>query len=66
MAGRPQKEGSESKSFALYKRTWIILKKLEYMNLLSKNESKPLKEIAHEAIEDYFNKEKKLGKNKGL
>ena len=59
MVGRPKKEDSESKSFAIYEKTWRILKELEHMYLQASEKNKPLKEIAHDAIEDYFKKEKK-------
>ena len=58
MVGRPKKEGSESKGFALYKKTWLLLKELEHLYLTKEGKSKPLKEIAHEAIEEYVRKEK--------
>ncbi len=58
MAGRPKKENSESKGFAIYKKTWLILKELEHNYLLTEGKTKPLKEIAHDAIEEYAKKEK--------
>jgi hypothetical protein len=54
MAGRPKKEGSESKSFAIYEETWLLLKELEHSYLKETDKNKPLKEIAHEAIKRYF------------
>jgi hypothetical protein len=59
MAGRPPKEGSESKSFAIYEKTWLLLKELEHLYLQNGGAYKPLKEIAHEAIEQHAKKEKK-------
>jgi len=56
MAGRPKKEGSKSKSFAIYEKTWLILKELEHRYLQASRKNKPLKEIAHEAIEEYSKK----------
>jgi len=58
MAGRPKKDGSESKSFAIYEKTWLMLKDLEHQYLQTTGETKPLKEIAHEAIEAYIKKKK--------
>jgi hypothetical protein len=58
MSGRPKKDGSESKSFAIYTKTWLLLKDLEHLYLQNGKENKPLKEIAHEAIEDFVKKEK--------
>jgi len=52
MAGRPKKEGSESVSFAVYLKTRIILDELRH-EYLKEGKNVPLKEIAHEAIEDY-------------
>lgn len=63
MAGRPKKEGLESKSFAIYERTWRILKELEHLYLQISEKNKSLKEIAHEAIEKFFTKEKKRLEN---
>ena len=66
MIKRPQKGISKSKSFALYEETWRILKELEYLYLQTTFKNKSLKEIAHDAIEEYYNKEKKkLERNKG-
>jgi len=66
MIKRPQKGNSKSKSFALYEETWRILKELEYLYLQTTIKNKSLKEIAHNAIEEYYNKEKKkLERNKG-
>lgn len=63
MAGRPKKEDSESKSFAIYEKTWRILKELEHSYFQIAGENKSLKEIAHEAIEEYSKKEKKRLEN---
>lgn len=63
MAGRPKKEDSESKSFSMHKKTWLILKELEHLYLQVFGKNKPLKEIAHEAVEGYFKKEKKRLEN---
>jgi len=57
MAGRPKKENSESISFAIYKKTWLLLKDLEHL-YLQRDKKKPMKEIAHEAIEELYNREK--------
>lgn len=67
MVGRPRKKDYKSKSFSLYEKTWLILKELEHINLQTTVKNKPLKEIAHVAIEEYYNKEKKkLGKKGGI
>jgi len=63
MAGRPRKEDSKSKSFAMYEKTWLLLKELEHLYLQASGENKPLKEIAHEAMEEYFKREKKRLEN---
>ncbi|MGA2915341.1 MAG: hypothetical protein ABSE89_04880 [Sedimentisphaerales bacterium] len=66
MIKKPQKRNSKSKSFALYEETWRLLKELEYLYLQTTVENKPLKQIAHDAIEEYYhNEKKKLGKDKG-
>jgi len=66
MVGRPRKENSKSKSFAMYEKTWLILKELEHVHLQTTSKNKPLKQIAHDAIEEYYNREKKKsGKDKG-
>lgn len=56
MAGRPKKSDSKSISFAIYAKTWLILKDLEHQYLKKEGKSRPLKEIAHEAIEEYAKK----------
>jgi len=56
MAGRPKKEESESVSFAIYKKTWLTLKDLEHQYLKKEGKQKPLKEIVHEAVEQYAKK----------
>jgi hypothetical protein len=53
MAGRPKKCDSESVSFAVYKKTWLILKDLEHQSLKRSGESKSLKEIVHDAVDEY-------------
>ena len=58
MVGRPKKADSKSKSFAVYEKTWLLLKELEHLYLQTSGKNKPLKEIAHEAVEGFFNKEK--------
>ena len=59
---RPKRD-SKSKSFALYEKTWLMLKELEYLRLINHKKQISLKEIAHEAIEEYVEKEKHRLKN---
>ncbi len=61
--GRPKKEGSESKSFAMYVKTWRMVEELKHLHSQNVGKNKPLKEIAHEAIEEYYKKEKKRLEN---
>ena len=58
MAGRPKIEDGKSKGFAIYERTWLILKDLEHFYIKRNGKSRALKEIAHDAIEEYAKKEK--------
>ncbi|MBU4266207.1 MAG: hypothetical protein L6243_00320 [Candidatus Altiarchaeales archaeon] len=52
MAGRPKGDNGDSVSFAIYLKTRILLDELRH-GYLKKGESKALKEIAHDAIEEY-------------
>lgn len=58
MAGRPKKGDGKSVSFAIYEKTWLILKDLEHQYIKKEGKSKPLKGIAHEAVEEYAEKRK--------
>lgn len=49
----------ESKSFSIYKKTWLILKDLEHSYIQQGEPNKPLKVIVHNAIEAYSENEKK-------
>jgi len=57
MAGRPKGDNRESVSFAIYLKTRILLDEIRH-SYLKKGENKPLKEIAHEAIEEYTKKKR--------
>ncbi len=56
MTGKRRKP--KSKSFALYEKTWLLLKELEYRSLKKHRRHISLKEIAHRAIEEYAEKER--------
>ena len=58
MAGRPNKEDSNSKGFSIYEKTWFILKDLEHFYIKKEGNCRPLKEIVHDAIEEYAKKVK--------
>lgn len=58
MPSRVKKEDLESKSFSIYKKTWILLKDLEHLYIQNGEPNKPLKLIAHDAIKEYTKKEK--------
>ncbi len=60
MAGRPQTE-LKSKSFAIYEKTWLILKDLENKSAHA-GKKKTMKELTHEAVKNYVND--KGGSNK--
>jgi len=51
MAGRPSL-GLKTKSFSLYEKTRLILKKLEFESAQT-NKKKKMIELAHEAVEQY-------------
>lgn len=57
MAGRPKGDNGDSVSFAIYLKTRILLDELRH-GYLKHGENKALKEIAHDAIEEYYNKNK--------
>ena len=57
MAGRPKNEDGESVSFAIYKKTWVILKDLELKNLKKGGRAQSMKSRLHDAVVEYAKKE---------
>lgn len=57
MSGRPKVE-EPSKSFAIYEKTWLLLRDMQHAQLKKKRNSISLKELAHNAVQEYAKRRK--------